>query len=254
MKKLIAICLVCVCVTSIAATQTNPWPDAKMHYPQLPDPQGWDIAFSPGVFLADDWQCSETGLVKDVHFWVSFKGDFIPPEEFEGPTFGIGIFADIPAVEGSPSHPGQYLWGKIIGPGQYEGEDAGTGQQGWFNPATNETIYPDHLNYYLISIDLSNESDLFKQQKDTIYWLGIILNQPFPENYQVGWKTSGSPHFMDDAVWSSDAAGRGELVYPSSDPLERGGQSIDLAFVITPEPTTICLLGFGALSLIRRKK
>ncbi len=45
-----------------------------MHYPQLPDPGGWDVVFS--TWLADDWQCTETGPVSDIHFWVSWKNDF----------------------------------------------------------------------------------------------------------------------------------------------------------------------------------
>jgi hypothetical protein len=68
----------------------NPNDPYKMHFPQLPDPNGWDVAFAwqdPGVpgigqpaqrvpnFLADDWRCSETGPVSDVHFWLSMQGD-----------------------------------------------------------------------------------------------------------------------------------------------------------------------------------
>jgi hypothetical protein len=226
-----------------------------MHYPQLPDPSGWDVSFSNGVALADDWRCSESGPVNDIHFWVSFKDDVIPPGNFEGPTFGIGIFADIPAVGEYPSHPGALLWGQTFEDGQYEGEDAGTGPQGWFDPAIQLAIPNDHINYYLINImNINSITKPFTQELGTIYWLGIQATPPAGATYEIGWKTSISEHFMDDAVWSSGTTGGGELVYPSNDPLGRGGNSIDLAFVITPEPATICILGLGALSLIRRKK
>jgi len=33
----------------------------KMHFPQLPDPNGWDVNVHDFT-LADDWQCSETRL------------------------------------------------------------------------------------------------------------------------------------------------------------------------------------------------
>jgi hypothetical protein len=45
----------------------------KMHYPQLPDETGWDVNGSLPLILADDWQCSETGPVKDIHWWGSWK-------------------------------------------------------------------------------------------------------------------------------------------------------------------------------------
>ena len=67
-----------------------------------------------------------------------------------------------------------------------------------------------------------------------------------------GWKTSGSPQFMDDAVWGDDFAGGvtewNELVDPQT------GQSLDLAFVITPEPTSMALLGLGGLAVLRRRR
>ena len=46
----------------------------KMHYPQMPDPNGWDVDVTTG-FVADDWRCSQSGPVDDIHFWISAKGD-----------------------------------------------------------------------------------------------------------------------------------------------------------------------------------
>ena len=44
----------------------------KMHFPQLPDEDGWDVNATWPKVLADDWTCSETGWVKDIHFWGSW--------------------------------------------------------------------------------------------------------------------------------------------------------------------------------------
>ena len=49
----------------------------KMHFPQLPDPNGWDVKADGGLCLADDWQCDGTGPVRDIHFWGSWKGDVV---------------------------------------------------------------------------------------------------------------------------------------------------------------------------------
>ncbi len=251
MKKLITICSVVAMILATSGVANAHWDSNmpyKMHYPQLPDPYGWDVSFSNGIALADDWQCSESGPVNDIHFWVSFKGGFVPPENFVGPTFNVVIFADIPAQDEIPSHPGDLLWEQTFEDGQYEGDYAGTGSQGWFDPATGDAIPNDHTDYFQVNID--SIVNPFIQEKGIIYWLGIqMLSQP--TDYEIGWKTSISSHFMDDAVWMT-ATGGGELIYPEIDP--RYPDSIDLAFVITPEPATICLLTIGSLAFIGKKK
>ena len=40
----------------------------KMHYPQLPDPNGWDVNLT-GNKVFDDWRCGGSGPVDDIHFW-----------------------------------------------------------------------------------------------------------------------------------------------------------------------------------------
>ena len=48
----------------------------KMHFPQLPDEDGWDVN-ATDMCLADDWECSETGYVTDVHFWGSWEQGYM---------------------------------------------------------------------------------------------------------------------------------------------------------------------------------
>lgn len=47
----------------------------KMHFPQLPDEDGWDVKATDPLCLADDWMCSESGEVTDIHFWGSWLDD-----------------------------------------------------------------------------------------------------------------------------------------------------------------------------------
>ena len=41
----------------------------KMHYPQLPDPNGWDVNATHKKMVADDWKCSSSGLITGIHIW-----------------------------------------------------------------------------------------------------------------------------------------------------------------------------------------
>jgi len=76
----------------------DPGDGHKMHFPQMPDPNGWDVnmTYQPDVepfrILADDWMCSETGPVTDIHFWGSWEDDFVGIIEW----IDVGIWSDIP--------------------------------------------------------------------------------------------------------------------------------------------------------------
>ena len=84
MKKAKAILTLSIVVfflaSGVAKADWVPADGHKMHSPQLPDPNGWDVSATvdgqmvPPLVLADDWQCSETGYIKDIHFWGSWLG------------------------------------------------------------------------------------------------------------------------------------------------------------------------------------
>lgn len=81
--------------------------------------------------------------------------------------------------------------------------------------------------------------------------------------WSYGWKTTRN-NWNDDAVWTDVDFGFGdtgevvpggswnELRYPAGHSLE--GNSIDLTFVIVPEPATMSLLCVGAAMLIRHRR
>jgi hypothetical protein len=171
----------------------------KMHFPQLPDEAGWDVNATHPIVLADDWQCTEEGWVKDIHFWGSWEHD-IPGEIM---FFIVSIHRDIPAAV-SPtgySMPGEQLWLREIEDFGVAGYDPPT-MEGWYDPTTGE-IYPDdHIHYFQYNICLE-EPDWFWQYEDTIYWLNIAAVLMDPEQTHWGWKST-LDRWNDDAVWAFD--------------------------------------------------
>lgn len=306
MRKLSIAMLLVVSVIFVAAPVMADWfpnkPDEpwystnhKMHFPQLPDltdtgmdvlatwPYPGSVGAEPyGKILADDWQCSETGVVSDIHIWGSWLNDELPVDAAgnEDPynvAFKLSIHKDIPVGannEFSYSHPGEELWSTMINPHDPRMQALpiqlpDNVVETFFDPNMNEPMGTDTVvwQYNFFLDDGTGTEPLFRQQRGEIYWLDL---QAFPvegpdgtNQALFGWKTSdqqlyppehGAHHFMDDAVFADNtdpAQANGlmwqELVYPNTEP----PRSIDLAFVITPEPSTWMLMlmaGFAALT------
>ena len=230
----------------------------KMHWPQLPDPNGWDVDVVFPNVVADDWQCSRTGPVSDVHLWFSLEQDGLgDPMGVVGQIewLRLSIHKDIPAGE-SPtgySMPGDLLW-EYYPPEVQIPPVPGQGSQGWASPVEGEWRRPDHNLFFQANI--VDIPDPFIQQQGEIYWLDLSVG--FPEGYdgpRIGWKTTlRDLEFNDDAVYLVDD--------PTGAPPWRelweygdlGGHSLDMAFVITPEPATLGLLLLGGLFLKRRRQ
>lgn len=238
----------------------------KMHWPQEPLLGGMDIGFS-GSTLADDWQCSGTGPVDDLHFWIScpefsdngpigpdVAGTSLPvTAEPEIPGFTIQIYSDNPEGPLGFSQPDTLLWERFFIFDELVVLEQPPNLQSWYDPSTQEFIPDNHDTWGLVNI--TEIPDPFVQQQGEIYWLAITVGQgpaipgtPVdPDMCTLGWKESGSDHFNDDAVWLDYSGAWMELRDP------RSGESLDLAFVVTPEPTAMLLLGCGAVAILRRR-
>ena len=206
----------------------------KMHFPQLPDPFGWDVDFYD-MWLADDWMCSETGNVTDIHFWISWIDDM----NYTIPWINISIWSDNPVGEGGYSEPLEELWQKNFSDSEFEVTLDGTGLQGFYLPDVPGYEEDNHNNYYLINI--TNIQEPFNQTNGTIYWLVIDMplfeEEPLPPMVDtlVGWKTS-TDHWNDAAVWGyldQPLPPMDAIWYNLSDPIT--GEPLDFAFVITNE-------------------
>ena len=291
-KTTLAISIVVLLLAGIPViADWDPGDEHKMHFPQLPDPNGWDVKFGPftdssgneGIkVLADDWECSQTGPVSDVHFWFSSKGDALSPETGRIQNIHLSIWSNDPGVPGElPSRPKELLWWGDSENGDFlitSIRGPYTGDQGWYDPnlpfdSGFNPILSDHQNYWQVNI--ANILNPFQQQKDEIYWLDIYMvatpieNGTTPPEIELGWKTADTQrypepytgeHFMDDAFYghlNPDATGKPlvDWIGPLEDLTDQAvPRSIDLAFVITPEPATMSLLCLGGLAIIYRRK
>jgi hypothetical protein len=84
-KEAIGIFVAAIFLVVLVAPVNADWDEGdsyKMHFPQLPDPNGFDIAnyyyffpFGEPLPIADDWLCTETSPVTDIHIWGSWTDD-----------------------------------------------------------------------------------------------------------------------------------------------------------------------------------
>lgn len=175
-----------------------PYPSqVKMHFPQSPDEEGWDVNATSPLVVADDWRCTESSLVDEICFWGSWKDDVVGTIT----NFHLSIHGDIPfyPLMGF-SMPGPLLWS-----GDFPLEDFGvagpfTGDQGWYDPSMPVAIPNDHQQYFEYCI--INIADPPKQREGDIYWLDISATVEEPDRFW-GWKTSKDA-WNDDAVWSPE--------------------------------------------------
>ena len=167
--------------------------------------QGVDV--DNRVQLADDFLCTQSGPITDIHIWGSFLRDTLPAAGPASMTITLSIYSDVPAGPGQPnlySHPGQLLWSRTFSPGQYQaGLGMNTGGEWWHHPATGQWQPFADTNLWQFAFYIpANEA--FEQVANTVYWLGVKYR--FEENYFFGWKTTYMP-WNDAACWFDPAAG-----------------------------------------------
>jgi hypothetical protein len=215
-KKIIAI-LVMTLLISAGGIAVAHWDEDpgwhKMHYPQLPDPDGMDVMWGNWI-LADDFECSEGGELDEIHFWFSFKDDNEQPLT----KLYVSIWSNNP---GPPSRPDELQKSWIFNEDDFKIDGPWEGNQGWYNPVEYDYDENDHVKYWQVNIWFVE--DPFIQSAGEIYWLAIHMGDNI---HDIGWKTSESEQFMDTAVYRVP----GSIWRPFFHPVTQ--QRLDLAFVV----------------------
>ena len=226
-------------------TPTNPPPPPVCDerdgakYVQLPNFQGLDTWDSAASVLADDFVCTNTGPVSDIHLWGSWANDVQPDPTT---TFWLAIYDDVPvSATNSFSYPGHLLWNEVFPPGQYIQSFYGTGSEQFWDPNTGKFLGPESNIWYYCFYP----TNIFTQQGSAsapkTYWLMVYAQVSPTVNNAFGWKTTTvvSNDVSVHAPWpgSPPTANPGwkPTVNPSS------GTAFDLAFKITTATTPPCL-------------
>lgn len=213
-------------------------------YLQPPNLDGYDISDSLGYVMADDFVCTNTGPVSDIHIWGSWLND----QHGIITNFWLGIYSDVPATTNAssgtvtPSHPGGLLWSQAFPTGQFAESEVGSSQEHFISPASVNIIGPDTQVWYYCFTPTNPFIQTGNATAPKVYWLAAYAQgQKFGPQYdqapQYGWKTT--PTVQNDVsvftFWPGALPGStatwNENTTPANSPI--GAQPLDLAFELT---------------------
>ncbi len=106
-----------------------------------------------GVTLADDFECTTTGPITEIHVWGSWLEDYLPSGDPEAVSFTLSIHEDVPAGGGEPSHPGDVLW--LWDSPEFRVNLYQSGlEEGWLDPPADYTPLADTQVWeYIFDLD-----------------------------------------------------------------------------------------------------
>ena len=243
-----AMVLITLLAACSARAQTQPCPDTNgvkwVQPPQLDG--GWDVKDSRNsIVLADDFPCTTTGPITELHIWGSWLNDFHGTIT----NFWLGIYDDVPGVTNlasgivTPSHPGtNLLWQQSFLPTQFAENPYKPAAEQFYDPTTQSFMGTDTYAWYYCFYPTNPFVQQGQPNRPTNYWLAARA-QLASDGSLYGWKTS-TLTYNDAAVWGTVAANG----LPSGDwqamTNAQNHQPLNLAFIITTPtnavPTNCC--------------
>lgn len=218
---------------------------------QLPDlsVRGIDVRDTLPLVLADDFLCTQRGLITDIIVWGSWRHDILPPDPTQV-RFTLSFHEDIPATPETYSRPGVIRWVQTFPPGSFTAMPyQGNIQEGWWDPRDPQSYeFPGDTVCWMYRFQVPPNMAFCQEgnpDQPKVYWLDVQAEPLGATVAQFGWKTSIN-HWNDDAVWGMGPEPYPgpwqELRYPPGHELQ--GQSIDLAFALSgnlPCPPPVCI-------------
>lgn len=214
--------------------------DPALHY-QLPDSDGWSVYGDGGavapVQLADNWTATTTSPITGIYFWGGWNYDQI------GSMVEINVQILSNDTSGAFDKPSTQLWEHTFSPGDYTSRYYSYISQGFYDTRSNDCDADNHNE--LFQYCLNEIPDPYTQQAGSTYWFVISTDV---EGGLWGWNTAASSVGSSAVFWDDNNTQWVQL-------MESGGSiPMDMAFVLTPEPATILLLGLGTVMLRRVRK
>ena len=215
-------------------TSTNEPPpqqcvEQQVKYVQWPDRQaGFDVWDNGPWVLADDFICTNTGPVTDIHIW----GSWLKDQPTTNLNFWIGIYDDVPALPTSPSHPGNLKWQQWFGPGQYVRTLDGSGIEQFLDPGPPSIMGPDSNIWYYCFYPTNAFIQEGTLNAPKIYWLVVHSDTPPGSGEQFGWKSTMQRRF-DISVHGPWPGGPPPAAFPWTPTIDVTGRELDLAFKVT---------------------
>ncbi|HWX21019.1 MAG TPA: hypothetical protein VN578_14050, partial [Candidatus Binatia bacterium] len=222
-------------VTPARAQTQCPEATVKFDQPPLLD-GGFDVWDSGPWVLADDFICTNTGPITDIHLWGSWLNDAYDPNT----TFWLGLYDDVPAITNGPaiipSHPGTNLiWQQWFGPGQYL-QNFFSGDAGqMIDPGPPALIGGESKAYYYCFYPTNPPIQQGTGAKPMMYWLAVYAQPSQGTASFFGWKSSTLQQY-DISVhtqWPGGPPPATANWVPTRAP---NNQPLDLAFKIVTSP------------------
>ncbi|MEF8874037.1 MAG: hypothetical protein V5A88_05130, partial [Candidatus Thermoplasmatota archaeon] len=228
MKKELIGAIVCIMFINasfvvLAGTGTADWEEGdghKMHYPQLPDEKGKDVYASinttntPNGYIADDWKCSSTGPVSEIHFWGAWRNDSASSID----NFEIKIAKDTPD---------NLVWTRTFEQSEFNVTGPFVGNASWHNPFAPPGV---GLEEQYFQYNIENINDPYIQTRGEKYWLIIGANVSSPQQTNWGWRTTSTDYLYGDGAH-----------YRQTDGSRWGEMNYHMAFVINGSQQKPCI-------------